>query len=303
MERFEQLAAALRQSCPALELREHEPMARHTTFRIGGPVRLMAMPRSEGEVLACLREAERAQVRLVVLGNGSNLLAADGEIPCFAVLLTGLDALERTGEREIWAGAGVSLARLASFAAQEGLAGLEFAHGIPGTLGGGVLMNAGAYGGEMVQVVKEVAAAGRNGGVETVPAEQCGFSYRRSAFSDGERVILGAKFQLEPDDPAAIRGRMDELARRRKEKQPLEYPSAGSMFKRPAGHFAAALIEQCGLKGLTVGGAQVSEKHAGFVINRGGATCADVLALVDQVKERVLQQTGVELEMEVRVLR
>lgn len=303
MERFEQLAAALRQSCPALELREREPMARHTTFRIGGPVRLMAMPRSEGEVLACLREAERAQVRLVVLGNGSNLLAADGEIPCFAVLLTGLDALERTGEREIWAGAGVSLARLASFAAQEGLAGLEFAHGIPGTLGGGVLMNAGAYGGEMVQVVKEVAAAGRSGGVETVPAEQCGFSYRRSAFSDGERVILGAKFHLEPDDPAAIRGRMDDLARRRKEKQPLEYPSAGSMFKRPAGHFAAALIEQCGLKGLTVGGAQVSEKHAGFVINRGGATCADVLALVDQVKERVLQQTGVELEMEVRVLR
>lgn len=303
MERFEQLAAALRQSCPALELREHEPMARHTTFRIGGPVRLMALPRSEGEVLACLREAERARVRLVVLGNGSNLLAADGEIPCFAVLLTGLDALERTGEREIWAGAGVSLARLASFAAQEGLAGLEFAHGIPGTLGGGVLMNAGAYGGEMVQVVKEVAAAGRNGGVETVPAEQCGFSYRRSAFSDGERVILGAKFHLEPDDPAAIRGRMDELARRRKEKQPLEYPSAGSMFKRPQGHFAAALIEQCGLKGLTVGGAQVSEKHAGFVINRGGATCADVLALVDQVKERVLQQTGVELEMEVRVLR
>ncbi len=303
MERFEQLAAALRQSCPALELREHEPMARHTTFRIGGPVRLMALPRSEGEVLTCLREAERAQVRLVVLGNGSNLLAADGEIPCFAVLLTGLDALERTGEREIWAGAGVSLARLASFAAQEGLAGLEFAHGIPGTLGGGVLMNAGAYGGEMVQVVKEVAAAGRSGGVETVPAEQCGFSYRRSAFSDGERVILGAKFHLEPDDPAAIRSRMDELARRRKEKQPLEYPSAGSMFKRPQGHFAAALIEQCGLKGLTVGGAQVSEKHAGFVINRGGATCADVLALVDQVKERVLQQTGVELEMEVRVLR
>ena len=303
MERFEQLAAALRQSCPALELREHEPMARHTTFRIGGPVRLMALPRSEGEVLACLREAERARVRLVVLGNGSNLLAADGEIPCFAVLLTGLDALERTGEREIWAGAGVSLARLASFAAQEGLAGLEFAHGIPGTLGGGVLMNAGAYGGEMVQVVKEVAAAGRNGGVETVPAEQCGFSYRRSAFSDGERVILGARFHLEPDDPAAIRGRMDDLARRRKEKQPLEYPSAGSMFKRPQGHFAAALIDQCGLKGLTVGGAQVSEKHAGFVINRGGATCADVLALVDQVKERVLQQTGVELEMEVRVLR
>lgn len=303
MERFKQLAAALRQSCPALELREHEPMARHTTFRIGGPVRLMALPRSEGEVLACLREAERARVRLVVLGNGSNLLAADGEIPCFAVLLTGLDALERTGEREIWAGAGVSLARLASFAAQEGLAGLEFAHGIPGTLGGGVLMNAGAYGGEMVQVVKEVAAAGRSGGVETVPAEQCGFSYRRSAFSDGERVILGARFHLEPDDPAAIRGRMDDLARRRKEKQPLEYPSAGSMFKRPQGHFAAALIEQCGLKGLTVGGAQVSEKHAGFVINRGGATCADVLALVDQVKERVLQQTGVELEMEVRVLR
>ena len=269
MERFEQLAAALRQSCPALELREHEPMARHTTFRIGGPVRLMALPRSEGEVLACLREAERAQVRLVVLGNGSNLLAADGEIPCFAVLLTGLDALERTGEREIWAGAGVSLARLASFAAQEGLAGLEFAHGIPGTLGGR-------------RADERRRLRGRDGpggeGGRPPPGGAAWRRFRRSSagsptaaahFPTGKRVILGAKFHLEPDDPATIRGRMDELARRRKEKQPLEYPSAGSMFKRPQGHFAAALIDQCGLKGLTVGGAQVSEKHAGFVINRG----------------------------------
>ena len=201
MERFEQLAAALRQSCPALELREREPMARHTTFRIGGPVRLMAMPRSEGEVLACLREAERAQVRLVVLGNGSNLLAADGEIPCFAVLLTGLDALERTGEREIWAGAGVSLARLASFAAQEGLAGLEFAHGIPGTLGGGVLMNAGAYGGEMVQVVKEVAAAGRSGGGRRSRRSSAGSPTAAAHFPTGSGSFWGRNFTLSRTTP------------------------------------------------------------------------------------------------------
>ena len=302
MEQFERLAAALRRRCPELELREQEPMARHTTFRIGGPAALMAFPREQGEALACLEEAQKVRVRMVVLGNGSNLLAADGEIQAFVVVLTGLVALARTGEGEITAGAGVSLARLASFAAQEGLSGLEFAHGIPGTLGGGVLMNAGAYGGEMVQVVTEVTALTLDGAVENLPAEQCAFSYRHSVFSDGTRVILGAKFQLKPDDPSQIRAHMDDLARRRKEKQPLEYPSAGSMFKRPKGCYAAALIEQCGLKGFAVGGAQVSEKHAGFVINRGGATCADVLALVDQVKARVLQQTGVELEMEVRVL-
>ena len=301
MDRFDTLIQELRRRVPQLELREQEPMSSYTTFRIGGPARLIALPRCRKEAIAAVQAARELDISPFFLGNGSNLLVSDQGYAGFVLKTAGLDDVQEVNHR-LRAESGIPLARLAMAALGRGLTGLEFAHGIPGTLGGGVLMNAGAYGGEMVQVVKEVAAAGRSG-VETVPAEQCGFSYRRSAFSDGERVILGAKFHLEPDDPAAIRGRMDELARRRKEKQPLEYPSAGSMFKRPAGHFAAALIEQCGLKGLTVGGAQVSEKHAGFVINRGGATCADVLALVDQVKERVLQQTGVELEMEVRVLR
>ena len=168
---------------------------------------------------------------------------------------------------------------------------------------GGVVMNAGAYGGEMAQVLVSVTALDLDGSVHTIPAESCGLGYRKSVFSDGQRLVLEARFQLSSGDPSAIRARMDELAARRKEKQPLEYPSAGSMFKRPEGYFAAALIDQCGLKGFAVGGAQVSEKHAGFVVNRGGATCADVLELVRQVQARVQEQTGVALEMEVKVLR
>ena len=164
-------------------------------------------------------------------------------------------------------------------------------------------MNAGAYGGEMVQVLESVTFLDETGETCTLPASACGFGYRKSIFSDRKCLILKARFHLDQGDPAAIKARMEELAAKRREKQPLEYPSAGSMFKRPPGHFAAALIDQCGLKGLTVGGAQVSAKHAGFVVNRGGATCADVLALVDQVKEEVLKQTGVELEMEVKVLK
>ena len=208
----------------------------------------------------------------------------------------------REVNRRLVAGSAVLLSRLAWAALGRGLAGLEFAHGIPGSLGGAITMNAGAYGGEMAQVVTAVTCLTRTGELQTVPADRCAFSYRHSAFSDGSRLILRAEFSLPQGDPEEIRAKIEDLAQRRREKQPLEYPSAGSMFKRPPGHFAAALIDQCGLKGLTVGGAQVSEKHAGFVINRGGATCADVLALVDQVRERVLRQTGVELEMEVRVL-
>ena len=204
---------------------------------------------------------------------------------------------------QLCAGGGVSLAMLASAALGRNLTGLEFASGIPGSVGGAVVMNAGAYGGEMAQVLVSVTALDLDGNIQTIPAEHCGLGYRKSIFSDGQRLVLEARFQLESGDPDAIRARMDELAARRKEKQPLEYPSAGSMFKRPEGYFAAALIDQCGLKGFAVGGAQVSEKHAGFVVNRGGATCADVLELVRQVQARVQEQTGVALEMEVKVLR
>ena len=303
MDRFEQLAAALRAGCPDLELREQEPMSRHTTFRIGGPVRLMALPKTEKEAQAVLKTAWELECPPFFLGNGSNLLVADAGYEGFVLKLArGMDQVQEVNRRLV-AGSAMLLSQLAWAALGRGLAGLEFAHGIPGSLGGAITMNAGAYGGEMAQVVTAVTCLTRTGELQTVPADRCAFSYRHSAFSDGSRLILKAEFSLPQGDPEEIRAKIEDLAQRRREKQPLEYPSAGSMFKRPPGHFAAALIDQCGLKGLTVGGAQVSEKHAGFVVNRGGATCADVLALVEQVKERVFQRTGVELEMEVRVVR
>lgn len=300
MERLEKL---LRERCPEMELRVNEPMSKHTTFRIGGPAALMALPKSVSETKTVLRAAHELGIEPFFLGNGSNLLVADEGYPGFIVKLTrDFDQIQEVN-RGLETGGAALLSRLASRALEEGFTGLEFASGIPGSLGGAITMNAGAYSGEMAQVLESVTFLDETGEVCTLPASACGFGYRKSIFSDRKCLILKACFHLEQGDPAAIKARMDELAAKRKEKQPLEYPSAGSMFKRPPGHFAAALIDQCGLKGLTVGGAQVSEKHAGFVVNRGGATCTDVLELVDQVKERVFQQTGVELEMEVKVLR
>lgn len=300
MERLEKL---LKERCPELELRRDEPMSKHTTFRIGGPAALMALPKSVSEAKTVLRAARELEVRPFFLGNGSNLLVADEGYPGFVVKLSGKFDEVREVSRGLEAGSAALLSKLSKRALEEGLTGLEFAGGIPGSVGGAVAMNAGAYGGETAQTLEEVAFLDEAGEVCALPASECGFGYRRSIFSNRNCLILWARFRLEPEDPAAIRARMDELTARRREKQPLEYPSAGSMFKRPTGHFAGALIEQCGLKGLTVGGAQVSAKHAGFVINLGGASCADVLELVRQVKEIVLRQTGVELEMEVKVLR
>ena len=191
---------------------------------------------------------------------------------------------------------------MALFAWKQGLAGLAFAHGIPGTLGGGVVMNAGAYGGEMKDVVADVTALYPDG-VRTLTADEMGFSYRHSAFSSGEGIVLGAKLKLEPGDPNAIKAKMDELMARRKASQPLESPSAGSTFKRPPGHYAGPLIESCGLKGARIGGAEVSCKHAGFVVNAGGATCADVLALMEKVQKTVFDTYGVLLEPEVKIVR
>ncbi len=206
------------------------------------------------------------------------------------------------GESAIYADSGVLLSRLANFAADRDLSGLEFASGIPGSVGGGVRMNAGAYGGEICQVLERVDYLDETGAAHTATPAQCGFSYRRSVFGQRPWLITGALFTLTHGSAAEIRGRMAQLNRQRREKQPLEYPSAGSTFKRPQEYFAAALIEECGLKGLSIGGAQESEKHSGFVINRGEATCADVLALMDQVKTRVLDRTGVLLEPEVEIL-
>lgn len=303
MERLEELKKRLAERCPALELRINEPMSKHTTFRIGGPAALMALPKTAGEAKAAVKTARELGIEPFFLGNGSNLLVADEGYPGFIIKLTwDFDGI-REVNRGLETGGAVLLSRLSNALVGRGLTGLEFAGGIPGSVGGAVTMNAGAYGGEMAQVLESVTFLDEAGEVCTLPASECGFGYRKSIFSQRKCLILRARFRLEQGDGYAIKARMDELAAKRREKQPLEYPSAGSMFKRPPGHFAAALIDQCGLKGLTVGGAQVSEKHAGFVVNRGGATCGDVLALVDQVKEEVLRQTGVELEMEVKVLR
>ena len=308
MDRFEELEQRLTVRCPSLELRRDEPMSRHTSFHVGGPARLMALPKTAGEAKIALQTASELELDPFFLGNGTNLLAPDEGVQRFLVKPAGKYAqgsLNRVWEADglLCAGAAVSLANLAGSALGRNLTGLEFAQGIPGSVGGGVTMNAGAYGGELAQVLHSVTALDKAGVEHTFSAEQCGLGYRRSIFSGGDYLILTARFRLTPGDPAAIEARMKELAAKRQEKQPLEYPSAGSTFKRPEGYFAAALIDQCGLKGLTVGGAQVSEKHAGFVINRGGATCADILSLVEQIRERVKSSTGVELELEVKILR
>lgn len=298
-DRFDALTAA---RFPDLEVLREEPMAQHTTFRVGGPVRRFVRPGSPDQCAALLTLAEEEGWPLLVLGNGSNLLAADGELDLLAVHTGRMDRVERTGERTVRAEAGLSLARLSVFAQREGLGGLEFAHGIPGSLGGGVTMNAGAYGGEMKQVLSAVTAWFPGEGVRQLSAGDLDLGYRHSVFSGKQGAALEAELLLEPRDPEKIQAAMAELDRRRREKQPLEYPSAGSTFKRPEGHYAGTLIEQCGLKGFRIGGAQVSEKHAGFVVNAGGAACADILALIAHVQQAVYEQTGVRLEPEVRMV-
>ncbi|MGE4277178.1 MAG: UDP-N-acetylmuramate dehydrogenase [Lawsonibacter sp.] len=301
MDRFEALHRELTRRCPDLDLRVDEPMSHHTSFRIGGPAALMALPKSEEEAVAAVQAAAELEIQPFFMGNGSNLLVPDEGVNRFLVkAVPGLCEC-RVEDTRIFAGSGITLARLAVFARDSRLTGLEFAHGIPGSLGGAVTMNAGAYDGEMSHLIRSVTCLTQAGEKNSVT--DFGFGYRHSAFSDGSRMILAAKLELAWGDVKDIGAKMEQLSAQRQSKQPLEYPSAGSMFKRPPSHFAAALIEQCGLKGLAVGGAQVSEKHAGFVVNRGGATCGHVLELVAQVRQRVLAQTGVELEMEVRILR
>ena len=286
MEPLHALQTKLKQHLPQLDLRVAEPMAKHTTFRVGGPAALLALPKGEGEVRQILQLAHQMGVAPFFLGKGSNLLVADEGVDRFLVKLP----------------SGVTLAQAATFAAQAGLSGLEFAHGIPGSLGGGVFMNAGAYDGEMAQVIAWVDCLDETGAPHRLAGEDLALGYRTSCFTQRPWLITGARLTLTPGDPAAIRAKMADLAQRRRAKQPLEYPSAGSTFKRPPGHFAGGLIEQCGLKGYQIGGAQVSEKHAGFVINTGGATCQDILDLIHHVRQVVRDQTGVLLEPEVRLL-
>lgn len=290
---------------PDLKITHDEPMSRHISFRVGGPAKRMAFPTSGEQLVLLLDYARECGARPLVIGNGTNLLAPDEGLDRLVIdTSVGLNRLETGTEPDtLTAEAGVSLARLADFACKQSLTGLEFAHGIPGTVGGAVCMNAGAYDGEMKHVVEHVTLLFPEEGIRTLSCREMDFSYRHSLLSERpDAVVLRAVFHLAPGDKETIRARMQELMARRKASQPLEYPSAGSTFKRPTGYFAGTLIEQCGLKGLTVGGAQVSEKHAGFVINTGTATAADVLAVIHQVQERVFEEKGVRLEPEVRII-
>ena len=289
---------------PDLRMVCDEPMSRHTSFRIGGPARRMAFPASGEQLVLLLAEAERLGARPLVIGNGTNLLCPDAGLDRLVIdTSAALNRVESAGPDTVTAEAGASLARAADFACRQGLAGLEFAHGIPGTVGGAVCMNAGAYGGEMRQVVQAVTVLFPEEGIRTLSGGDLAFGYRRSFLTDRpDAVVLRAVFRLAPGDPDEIRQQMRELMERRRASQPLDLPSAGSTFKRPEGYFAGTLIDQCGLKGLTVGGAQVSEKHAGFIVNRGGATSADLRELIRQVQARVLDATGVRLEPEVKII-
>ena len=277
----------------------NEPMSAHTTFKIGGAADILITVGNLSELQTVISACKDCGMPYMILGNGSNLLVSDKGIEGAVIALDG-DFKEISVESEtVTAGAGAKLSRLCTVAMEHSLSGLEFAYGIPGTVGGAMYMNAGAYGGEMKDVALSVTALSPDGSVREVPAAEMALGYRTSVFKTNGDIILFAKYNLHTGDKSAIKARMEDIMGRRKSKQPLEYPSAGSVFKRPEGAFAGTLIEQCGLKGKTVGGAQVSEKHAGFIINVGGATCDDVMELVKVVQDTVKAETGYILEREI----
>lgn len=287
---------------PKMDLRCNEPMAKHTSFRIGGPVEVMAFPKTWEELSELLKTSALLDVEPVILGAGTNILAPDEGIPGLVICLKdALDGMEQLDDTTIAVAAGVSMTRAAVFAANLGLSGMEFAHGIPGSVGGGVYMNAGAYGGEICQICQSVDVMDMHGNITTYTGQEMAFSYRHSRLEDEGGIVLRAVFSLTSKPESEIRAAMQDLMNRRKTSQPLDLPSAGSTFKRPVGGYAAALIDQAGLKGFQVGGAAVSTKHAGFVVNLGGATSADVKALMEQVSEKVYEMSGIRLEPEVRI--
>lgn len=286
------------------EYAENEPMSRHTTFKIGGAARLVVYPESEEQISAIVQCAKENNIRLITVGNGSNLLVADEGIDaCVMILDEHFAQIKLIGDDIIYASAGAMLIKACRFALENGLSGLEFAYGIPGSCGGGAFMNAGAYGGEMKDVLFKCSHIDKNGNAGFLEGDELKLGYRHSAYYENGCIITGLYMKMNKGDRAQIKAKMEDLISRRRAKQPLEYPSAGSTFKRPEGYFAGALIEECNLKGKSVGGAQVSEKHAGFVINKGGASCRDVLELCKLCSDTVEKEKGVKLEMEIRVTR
>lgn len=294
------LVRALRaEQLPALQ---GEPLSRHTTFQIGGPAAVFCRPETPAQLLRTLELCREHGVRSYLLGNGSNTLFSDAGFDGAVVCTVEMKRPVTVSGNVLRAAAGAPLGAVCRKAQQAGLAGLAFAFGIPGTVGGAVYMNAGAYGGELKQVLRRVTFLDRALRLDSLPVQELALGYRTSRFETEGGVILEAEFSLAPGDPAAIEAEMQELMARRRDKQPLELPSAGSTFKRPQGAFAGALIEQAGLRGFAVGGAAVSTKHCGFVVNTGGATCADVVALTEEVARIVYEKTGYRLEREIRVV-
>lgn len=284
------------------KLIENEPMKKHTTFKIGGPADMYVSVGSIDELSELLKLAKETQTPYTVIGNGSNILVGDNGIRGLVIEIgSNLAYCEADGDK-IYAQAGALLSKIASLAAANSLSGMEEISGIPGTLGGGIYMNAGAYGGEIKNVIKNVTYVDTDGEIITVTGDECNFGYRQSIFTDGKKFIVSAELDLKKDDKTAISERMADFRKRRCDKQPLAYPSAGSTFKRPEGYFAGALIEQAGLKGYGIGGACVSDLHAGFIINCGDATAKDVLDLISYVQKTVYDKFGVTLEPEVRLL-
>ena len=293
---------ALQTVVPSERLLVQEPLSRHTTFRIGGPADVLVQPASTAEVAAVLEIVRTAGVTLTVLGNGSNVLVRDKGIRGVVIKFDEHMGYIQRDRQTIIAGAGAMMADIAEYACGQELTGLEFAIGIPGSIGGAVFMNAGAYEGEISSAVAAVTAVCPDGSITRFAKDNIQFGYRHSVFHDNKCVICEIELELASGIQADIRRKMTELTIKRESKQPLELPSAGSTFKRPPGYFAGTLIEQTGLKGLTIGGAQVSEKHAGFIVNAGGATACDVLALIAEVQRQVYGKFGVHLQPEVRVI-
>ena len=287
---------------PEVELRLYEPMAKHTSFRIGGPAEVMAFPKTREQLAEVLKASALLDCKTAILGAGTNVLAPDEGLDGLVICLKdALCQLKQLDETSLQADAGVTMTKAAVFAAGLGLSGMEFAHGIPGTVGGGVYMNAGAYGGEIKDICKSADVMYFDGSVKTLSNEELCFSYRHSCLEEQPAIVLSAVFELTPKHQEEIRDRMQELSGKRRASQPLDKPSAGSAFKRPVGGYAAALIEQAGLKGYHVGGAAVSEKHAGFVVNIDNATARDVKELLKKVSDLVFENSGIRLEPEVRI--
>lgn len=283
-------------------VRLHEPMKKHTTFRIGGPADYYLCPHSTEELQKILQICRENKLEFFILGNGSNLLVSDKGYRGVVIQLWKNFSDIETEDNTITVKAGALLSKVAAEALEESLTGMEFASGIPGTMGGAVMMNAGAYGGEMKDIIREVTVLTREGELLTLSKEEMNFGYRTSVVKEKGYVVISAELQLRKGDREEIRKVMDELKERRVTKQPLDMPSAGSTFKRPEGYFAGKLIMDAGLRGFSVGGAQISEKHCGFVVNKGDATAADVLGLIGEVQKKVQEKFGVALEPEVKFL-